>query len=125
MSDELLEALLDDDVEDLYENAPCGFLSMKPDGTIVKVNETFARLSGRPKAQLVDSRFQLLLTPGGQIYYETHIDPMLRMQGNVREIAVDLTIAGGGRLPVLVNAVRKGEAVRAVIFDATERRAYE
>lgn len=125
MSDELLEALLDDDVEDLYENAPCGFLSMQPDGTIVKVNETFVRMSGRTREQLLNGRFQHLLTPGGRIYYETHIDPMLRMQGNIREIAVDLTVADGGRLPVLVNAVRKGDAVRAVVFDATERRAYE
>jgi sigma-B regulation protein RsbU (phosphoserine phosphatase) len=125
MSDELLEALLDDDVEDLYENAPCGFLSMRPDGTVVKVNETFVRMSGRSREELLESRFQHLLTPGGQIYYETHIDPMLRMQDNVREIAVDLTVGDGGRLPVLVNAVRKGDAVRAVVFDATERRAYE
>jgi sigma-B regulation protein RsbU (phosphoserine phosphatase) len=126
MSDELLDALLDDDVEDLYENAPCGFLSMQPDGTITKVNETFVRMSSRDRDELLGGlRFQRLLAPGGQIYFETHIDPMLRMQGNVREIAVDLVLRDGARLPVLVNAVRKGDDVRAVVFDATERRAYE
>ena len=31
-------ALLDDDAEELYEHAPCGYLSRTPDGTIVKVN---------------------------------------------------------------------------------------
>ena len=126
MSDELLNALLDDDVEDLYENAPCGFLSMHADGTITRVNETFVRMCGRTRDTLLGGqRFQQLLAPGGRIYYETHIDPMLRMQGNVREIAVDVVAADGTRLPVLVNAVRKGDAVRAVVFDATERRAYE
>jgi len=26
-----------EDLEDLYENAPCGYLSIKPDGRIAKV----------------------------------------------------------------------------------------
>lgn len=29
-----------EDLEDLYENAPCGYLSLQPDGRIVKVNRT-------------------------------------------------------------------------------------
>ena len=36
----------DDDAEDLYEHAPCGYLSTTPDGTIVKVNQTFLTLDG-------------------------------------------------------------------------------
>ena len=39
-------ALLDDDAERLYERAPCGYLSTTPDGTIIKVNETFLDLTG-------------------------------------------------------------------------------
>ena len=47
-------------------------------------------------------RFQDLLSPGGRIYHETHYAPLLRMQGSVREIAVDIVRADGSRLPVLV-----------------------
>ena len=50
-------------------------------------------------------RFQDLLTAGGRIYHETHYAPLLRMQGSVREIAVDIVCADGRRLPVLVNSV--------------------
>ena len=39
-------ALLDDDPEQLYERAPCGYLTTTPDGTIVKVNATFSTLTG-------------------------------------------------------------------------------
>ena len=76
-------------------------------------------------------RFQDLLTGGGRIYHETHYAPLLRMQGSVREIAVDVVTADGRRLPVLVNSVQivddQGEPqlVRTTLFDATERRAYE
>lgn len=127
-----VDALLDDDPEQLYERAPCGYLSTTPDGTIVKVNTTFLHLTGYRREQLVGRRrFVDLLTGGGRIYHETHYAPMLRMQGSAREIALDLVRHDGSRLPVLVNAVLERDAcgaavvVRAAVFDATERREYE
>jgi hypothetical protein len=42
---------------------------------------------------------------GGRIYHETHLAPLLRMQGSVREIAVDLVRPDGSKLPALVNSV--------------------
>ena len=93
--------------EDLYENAPCGYLSTTPDGRIVRVNATFLRWTGYARADLVGvKRFQDLLTAGGRIYHETHYAPLLRLQGSVREIAVDIVTADGRRLPVLVNSVQ-------------------
>lgn len=125
-------ALVDDDAEELYEDAPCAYLSTWPDGTIVKVNRTFLSWTGFDWDTLVgQKRFQDLLAPGDRIFYETHIAPMLRMQGNVREIAVELTCRSGDRLPVLVWSALKtapdGDPtmIRTALFDATERRAYE
>ncbi len=118
--------------EDLYENAPCGYLSATPGGQIVRVNATFERWTGYGREELVGvKRFQDLLTKGGRIYHETHYAPLLRMQGSVREIAVDIVTADGRRLPVLVNSVLLTDAdgepqmVRTTIFDATERKSYE
>jgi serine/threonine-protein kinase RsbW len=36
----------DEDPGDLYEHAPCGYLTTLPDGTIVRVNETFLAWTG-------------------------------------------------------------------------------
>jgi sigma-B regulation protein RsbU (phosphoserine phosphatase) len=125
------QVVVADDLVDLFEHAPCGYVSAAPDGSIVRVNETFVAWTGLDRAALVGRRFHQLLAPGDRIFYETHFAPLLRMQGHVREIAVELVGADGGRLPVLVNAVLvyddAGEpvAIRAVVFDATERRAYE
>ncbi|HKY76325.1 MAG TPA: SpoIIE family protein phosphatase, partial [Acidimicrobiia bacterium] len=125
-------ALLDDDPAELYENAPCGYLSTLPDGTIIKANSTFFAWTGFERTQIIGrERFQTLLAPGDRIYYETHYAPLLRMQGSVREIAVNLRLADGQNLPVLANSVLRGhtagrpEVVRTVLFDARERRAYE
>jgi sigma-B regulation protein RsbU (phosphoserine phosphatase) len=130
--DAFVDALLDDDAEQLYEKAPCGYLSTTPDGTIVKVNATFLTLTGYTRAELVGRRrFADLLTGGGRIYHETHYAPMLRMAGSAREIALELVRADGQRLPALVNAVlERNDAgdpvvVRAAVFDATDRREYE
>lgn len=125
-------ALLDDDPTELYENAPCGYLSALLDGTIIKANGTFFAWTGYDRRDVIGrKRFQDLLAPGDRIFYETHFAPLLRMQGSVREIAVELRLADGRRLPVLTNAVLGRNAdgephvIRTVIFDARERRSYE
>jgi sigma-B regulation protein RsbU (phosphoserine phosphatase) len=125
-------ALLEESAEDLYENAPCGYLSTLPGGLIVKVNGTFLDWTGYDRDELVGRRrFQDLLTVGGRIYHETHYAPLLHMQGSVREIAVEVVRADGGRLPSLVNSVlRRDDAgepamVRTTVFPAEDRREYE
>ena len=128
---ERLAPLLEEDPGELYEDAPCGYVSAAPGGEIVKVNETLLRWMGYSREELLGRRFQDLLTPGGRIYHETHYAPLLRMQGAVREIALDLVRADGRKLPVLVNSVLRTDdddrplLVRTTVFDATHRRQYE
>jgi sigma-B regulation protein RsbU (phosphoserine phosphatase) len=130
--DAFAAALLDDDAVELYDRAPCGYLSTTPDGLIIKANQTFLTLTGYRREDLVGQRtFVDLLTVGGQIYHETHYAPLLRMHDRVQAIAFDLVRADGDRLPVLVNAVLDrrvtGEPriIRVAVFDATDRREYE
>jgi sigma-B regulation protein RsbU (phosphoserine phosphatase) len=120
-----------EDLEDLYENAPCGYLSIKPNGRIVKANATFSKWMGWPADQLIGKRFLDLLNIAGRIFYETHFAPLLRMQGFFNEVALDLVTQQGKRLPVLVNAADRRDATgqhlftRLTIFNATARRRYE
>jgi len=125
-------ALREDDIDDLYDNAPCGFLSTLLDGTIAKVNATLLDWLGHTRDDLVGRRhFVDLLAPGSRLYHETHFAPLLRMQGQVGGIALELLTADGAALPVLITSAIKtggdGEPVliRTTVFDARERRAYE
>ncbi|MDT9682460.1 SpoIIE family protein phosphatase [Streptomyces sp. TRM76323] len=124
--------LLEDSIEELYESAPCGYLSTLMDGTIAKINTTLLNLLGLTREAVVGrKRFTDLLTVGGKLYHETHFAPLLRMQGELRGIALEMKTAGGGRLPVLVSSLVKhgseGEPllIRTTVFDASDRRAYE
>ncbi|MGW6519968.1 PP2C family protein-serine/threonine phosphatase [Streptomyces sp. NPDC054962] len=125
-------ALLEDSAEDLYESAPCGYLSMLMDGTIAKINTTLLDWLGLDREAVVGRmRFTDLLTVGGKLYHETHFAPLLRMQGRIGGIALEMKQADGARMPVLVSSVVKygggGEPllIRTTVFDARDRRAYE
>ncbi|SEP15912.1 SpoIIE family protein phosphatase [Trujillonella endophytica] len=126
-----LARLLEDDPADLYENAPCGYLSMLPGGEIVKVNRTLTTWLGRDAGELVGTHFADLLTVGGRVYNETHLAPLLRMQGAAREVALDLALGDGAVLPCLLNAVEVRDAVgapaliRVTLFEVSSRRRYE
>ncbi|MFJ5274515.1 SpoIIE family protein phosphatase [Streptomyces sp. NPDC088358] len=128
----MFSALLEDSVEDLYEHAPCGYLSTTLDGLIAKINTTLLDWLGYTSADLVGRRkFSDLLTVGGRLYHETHFAPLLRMQGEISGVALELRAADGSRLPVLVTStIRKGTSgepllIRTTVFDARDRRAYE
>ncbi|MFD4019954.1 PP2C family protein-serine/threonine phosphatase [Streptomyces sindenensis] len=128
----MLSALLEDSVEDLYENAPCGYLSTLMDGRIAKINGTLLRWLGHRREDLVGHRhFSDLLTIGGRLYHETHFAPLLRMQGEINGVALELKAADGTRLPVLATStVKRGEdgeplLIRTTLLDARDRRAYE
>lgn len=120
-----------EDLADLYENAPCGYLSLSPDRRIVKVNRTLTDWLGTPADALIGSPFHILLSFGGRIAYETHMAPLLRLQGVVNEIALDLLHADGSKLPVIANAAEKRDRdgghvfTRLTMFKAVDRRTYE
>ncbi|WP_138905145.1 PP2C family protein-serine/threonine phosphatase, partial [Streptomyces albidochromogenes] len=125
-------ALLEDSAEELYESAPCGYLSTLMDGTIAKINTTLLGWLGLEREAVVGRmRFTDLLTVGGKLYHETHFAPLLRMQGEISGIALEIKQAGGDRLPVLISsAVKNGSTgepllIRTTVFDARDRRAYE
>ncbi|MFN7089781.1 MAG: ATP-binding protein [Allorhizobium sp.] len=120
-----------EDLEDLYENAPCGYLSLAADGVIVKANRTLAGWLGTQSFELLGKRFYDLLNVPGKIFYETHFAPLLRMQGYFNEVALDLVGPDGRRLPVMANAAERRTSdggvqfTRITLFQAADRRRYE
>lgn len=118
-------------IDDYYEHAPCGYLTLLPDGRILRVNQTFLDWTANSREALMDGRrFTDLLTMGGRVYFETHCTPLLLVEGTVREIALEVLCADGHRLPVLLGAEARltpdgTSVIRATLFDASHRRAYE
>jgi sigma-B regulation protein RsbU (phosphoserine phosphatase) len=124
-------AQIEEDLQDLYENAPCGYLSLRPNGRIAKVNQTLLRWTGYSSDELIGRPLHDLLNIAGRIFYETHFAPLLRMQGFFNEVALDFVRKDGEPFPVLVNATERKDTegkprfIRLTIFNATDRRRYE
>jgi signal transduction histidine kinase/ActR/RegA family two-component response regulator len=123
---------IEENAEELFEHAPCGYLVTHADGRIIRSNATFVALSGRTSESLSGVAFPELLTAAGRIYYDTHLRPLLAMQGYVREIAFDLTVPGPRKtVSIILNATQSvgpngaGPRIRILVFDASERRQYE
>ncbi|MFP2908203.1 ATP-binding protein [Pyxidicoccus sp. 3LFB2] len=124
--------LLEESAEDLYENAPCGYISTLPNGVIVKANRTFLTWLGRTREELLAGvRFQDLLSVGGKIFYETHFAPLLQMQGFINEVQLEVRTQAGTLLPVLVNTTQRKDAAgrgvmnRITLFNISDRKKYE
>ncbi|MBP1804295.1 PAS domain-containing hybrid sensor histidine kinase/response regulator [Rubellimicrobium aerolatum] len=118
--------------DELYDDAPVGYLTLAADGTILRGNRTLAGWLGLPDmTELLGRKLQQILTPGSRIFYETHCAPILRVEPALRQIALDLRRRDGSRLPGLVEWRRidgPGGALlghRFMVVDATDRRAYE
>ena len=124
-------ALPEETLDELYEHAPCGYLTTSLSGRIARANTTLLDWLGRTREEVVGQRLQALLTSGARIFFETHCAPLLRRQGSVRQVALDLARADGSKLPALMDwrliKDQNGDitGLRVLVVDATDRRAYE
>ena len=117
-----------------WDSAPVALLRLDGAGAILDANDTFRGWFDDAAArELPGTRLSALLTVGGRIYWETHLAPLLHMQGRVEEIAVELR-AGGTRRPVLLSAELHSEGggengddvlINVALFDARERSRFE
>ena len=124
--------LPEDSVEEIYEQASCGYLSTGPDGRIIKVNQTFLDSTGYARDEVLGrKRFEDFLTPAARIFFQSQSWPLLHLQGRIDEVAYQIVTRNGERLPALVNIRQKndgqGRALvrRITVFNATDRWRYE
>ena len=120
------------DAEALYQDAPCGYFSFLPDGTIIKINRTLLRWLKYTDEQVVGQmKISQLLSTGGRLYYQMFYYPLILLKGTVNEISFDICRKDGSRFPALINSValRNDEgqilAVNVVVNDITDRKKYE
>ncbi|MCK1359992.1 HAMP domain-containing sensor histidine kinase [Bradyrhizobium sp. 199] len=115
----------------MFENAPCAYITLLPNGRIERVNKTLLGWIGHTAEHMVGKRFSDFLNMAGRIYFETHIAPLLRMQGFYDEFAIDMVTAAGGPLQMIANAREGRDAAGGALFTrlalikATDRRRYE
>lgn len=117
------------EVQAALDEAACGLLRIDPHGAILRANAMVSDWLGYPRAGLQRRKLQDLLTVGGRIFHQTHLVPLLQMQGSLSEVKLELVRQDGQAIPVMLNARRHESGGRAftevAIFIARDRDKYE
>jgi len=120
-----------DELQDLYNNAPCCYHSLDERGRFVRINNTGLRWLGYQRDEVIGA-----LSFTDVISHESaetfHINfPKLLEQGWVRNLGYEMVRKDGSKFPAIVNseAIRDGEGrflmSRSMIFDNTENKRAE
>jgi len=120
-----------EDFNDFFESSLCGFVITDAEGNITRINRRIADWLTTSPESFSGKRFSDIFAVGGRIYFETHLWPLLSMQGYFDEVAVELIDTGNGKLPVYINGYDKksedGQSLYKIftVFRAADRRLYE
>ena len=116
------------DVQDLYDHAPCGYHSLNSQGMFVGINQTELDWLGYQKDEVIGvMRFQDLLTPESVELFHQQFPGFLE-RGIVRDLEFELRRKDGTLLPILLSATALKDsdgrfiASRSTLVDITERR---
>jgi phosphoserine phosphatase RsbU/P len=115
---------------DPLEDLPCGVLTTDSKGLILQANSTFCEWAGYGCEEVIGvRRLQDFLTMGGRLFYQTHLAPLLVMQGSVSEVKLDVLHKDRSHIPIVINAhrlMRDGEwLLKIAAFIARDRDKYE
>lgn len=123
------------EVKDLYDNAPCGYLSVNSSLYLASMNETLLGWLGYSREEIVNkAKFEDLLTPESrQLFlssFERDFDKY-KTDGYVSNLEFDFLKKDGNSLSVVVNSTAKFDSEgnfsssRTTVFDNTERKMTE
>jgi sigma-B regulation protein RsbU (phosphoserine phosphatase) len=99
-------------MDSLLNDAPCGFLIFRDDGTIVQANRTLLTWLGYEN--LEGHKIDTILTLASRIFYNTHFFPIVKLHQQANEIFLTLVTHDKHDIPVLTNAVRRKEENQTV-----------
>jgi PAS domain S-box-containing protein len=116
------------EVEDLYENAPCGYLSLDPSGQLIRMNRTALRWLGYERDEVIGKlHFVDLLTPEDKQPFQRNYE-QFKTGGVMSDAEYDLVRKDGSVLPSSLSATAVYDAAgtfmmsRSTLFDITQRR---
>lgn len=111
-------------MDQLWNNAPCAVVLFNDEGEILDCNGTLLKWLGMAPPQR-PKKFSDLLTVAGKVFYQTHLFPLLKLEGRAEEIFLQLRAESGEPIPLLCYAVRRDEVTQCVLVPIRERRKYE
>lgn len=103
----------------LYDQLPGGFISYHPDGSILRVNETFCKWMNISNEDICKLNFRSILNQASQLYYDRVIIPILDINCEANEVSLTFN-SSNGEVNTLFNAVSyKDESGGLILINAS------
>lgn len=118
-------------INDLYNNAPCGYYSLNAEGTLVEINDTLLRWLGYKRTELVGKcSFITFLTPHSQQLFHENFSRFLST-GNLLHLELEIIRADGSTFWAAISATAEYDKhgrfmySRSNLHDITSRKKAE
>ena len=126
---ELKESL--DEVQFLYDHAPCGHHSIDPNGVIIKINKTELEWLGYSEEEVVGKKTaNEFLTKASQEARDKAIETLKKV-GHLENLEFEFVRKDGSTFPVLLNTIAYFDANgkfllnRSTVYDISQRKQLE
>src|ERR1700730_5214358 len=117
-----------EEIQDLYDHAPCGYDSINENGEFVRINETELSWLGYTHAELVGKKkFRDLLTDESKRIFEQNF-AKAKTEGRLKDMELEMIRKDGTILQVLLSSLVVKDKMsdsfitRTTLYDVTERK---
>ncbi|MGC1403187.1 MAG: PAS domain S-box protein [Thermodesulfobacteriota bacterium] len=123
--------MLAEEIEDLYDNAPCGYHSLDEDGVFLRINSTELDWLGYTRNELIGKKkFSDLIAPRNLPIFRENFS-RFKIQGSLRDLELEIIRQDGTTFPALLNATGIPDSqgnylmIRSILSNITARKQSE
>jgi PAS domain S-box-containing protein len=120
-----------DELQQLYDEAPCGYHSLDANGVFVRVNQAELNMLGYSREELLGHKtFFEILTPDSQQIFTTNF-PLFKQRGYIRDLEFQIIRKDNSIFPVSLSATAIKDSngnylvSRSVMIDISDRKQLE
>ena len=119
-----------EEIEDLYNNAPCGYHSLDPEGNIIQINDTELNWLGYSRDEVLHKKFSDFVTAEGKQVFQDNF-PRFKQQGWINNLEFEIVRKDGTTRWLGLSATGIKDEVgnflmsRSTLFDITDRKRAE
>lgn len=118
------------EIEDLYNQAPCGYHSLDKNGVIVQINDTELGWLGYTREEVIGRKITDFFTPAAREFFQKEFIGYTGGDSHLN-VVMELVRRNGTLMSVMINATAVRDAAgnflrtRTTVFDNTERQKTE
>jgi len=120
-----------EEINDLYNNAPCGYHSLDADGFFVRINDTELNWLGYERDEIIGvMNFADMITPESKEIFNLNFPKFMKL-GLVSDLEFEMVRKDGSCFPVIISATAIKDAddrfvmSRSMVFNNTDRNKAE